>query len=48
MSSKSRVRAPYGTLVYKIYTIVTVAQSGLERLAFNQVVGGSNPPRDID
>ena len=27
-------------------TFVAVAQSGLERLAFNQVAGGSNPPRD--
>ena len=27
-------------------TFVTVAQSGLERSAFNRVVGGSNPPRD--
>ena len=26
--------------------IVTVAQYGLERSAFNRVVGGSNPPRD--
>jgi hypothetical protein len=27
-------------------TFVTVAQSGLERMAFNHVVGGSNPSRD--
>ena len=26
--------------------IVTVAQHGPERSAFNRVVGGSNPPRD--
>ena len=33
-----------GPLVYR--DKVTVAQYGLERSAFNRVVGGSNPPRD--
>ena len=34
-----------GSLVYSD-KIVTVAQHGPERSAFNRVVGGSNPPRD--
>lgn len=36
----------YGSTIITI-PIVTVAQPGLERSAFNRVVGGSNPPRDI-
>ena len=38
----------YFPRLHYVITFVTVAQYGLERLAFNQVAGGSNPPRDND
>ena len=46
MRHASRVQIPL--LPSPMVDIVTVAQYGLERSAFNRVVGGSNPPRDKD